>query len=455
MKYQSKTKHPLLILAFFAALAFTACNEPTDLGMELLPSTDLISVKNLIEKNSISSFTHREDSVRTDEPSNSLLGSLNDPVFGVTTINFAAQFRLQEFPDFGTNPVTDSVRLYLYYQVNYGDTVTPQRFKIYELNESLYADTLASNGASYNYPYYQGIDLKSMASDNVLADYEFTPKLAIDSTSGDSLYRLLKIPLDVSLGEKLMDVDSADVASPDNFLDYFKGLFIESEKQTSVGGSILTLGAQSTGAFQGSALVVYYNNDENKNETNPDTLFMPYVITSLSARVNSINHDYTETPFYDELNAETNPDSLIYVQATGGLKARIFIDDLTLWQDSVNTAINKAEIVFQVDTLASDVKNFPPPRQLLFTVADENGNEFLPVDYGFNAAYYGGTLRSDYTYHFNITQHLQQIISGDVENHGFYLTTAYKNSQANRVVIKGSESQTGIKLVVTYSKYSN
>ena len=155
-------------------------------------------------------------------------------------------------------------------------------------------------------------------------------------------------------------------------------------------------------------------------------MFMPYVITSLSARVNSIAHDYTETPFYNELNAETNPDSLIYVQATGGLKARIFIDDLTLWQDSVNTAINKAELVFQVDTIASEVNKFPPPRQLLFTVADENENEFLPVDYGFNAAYYGGVLRSDYTYHFNITQHLQQIIRGDVENHGFYLTTAYQ-----------------------------
>jgi hypothetical protein len=80
--------------------------------------------------------------------------------------------------------------------------------------------------------------------------------------------------------------------------------------------------------------------------------------------------------------------------------------------------------------------------------------ENLPADYWFSPTFYGGVLNpTDYTYRFNITQHLQQILEGTVPNNGFFLTTARKNSEANRVVLKGSTSETGIRLVITYSKY--
>ncbi len=435
----------LILLAVISVMAVTSCSEPSDLGMELLPASDLVSVKNLVEKNSISAFTHREDSVRTSKPRRSLLGSLNDPLFGTTTIDFATQVRLQDFPDYGTNPVADSVKLYMYYRLIYGDTTTTQHFNVYELQSALDPDAT----------YYQDVDLKALASDQLLGEIDYKPKVRLDSTTADTFYQLITIPLDVSLAEKLINADSSQMVNNDVFLNYFKGLYIESEKQTEAGGTILSLEASSGSGFQGSALVVYYNNAENIAETEPDTLLMPYLITPFSARVNSIGHDYTGTPFYDELNSETGPDTLIYVQATGGLKARVLIDDLSLWRDSVNTAINKAELVFQIDTVASEVDKFPPPSQLLFTAVDENGKEFLPIDYSFSAAFYNGILnKNDYTYHFNITQHLQQIIEGNIENYGFYLTTARKNDEARRVVLKGSESQTGIKLIITYTKYA-
>lgn len=412
--------------------------------MELLPSSDLVEVKNLVEKNSISSYTYTEDSIQTDEAAKSLLGNFDDPVFGNTTIDFAAQFRLQTYPEYGANPVADSVKLYMYYRIVYGDTVTPQTFKVYELESPLDVDQ----------DYYQDTDLKALASDNLLGEVQFTPEVRIDSASTDTFYQLITIPLDISLGEKLVSADSMQMINNDVFLEYFKGLYIESEKENDEGGSLLTLEASSSSNFQGSALVVYYNNDENKNAEEPDTLLTPYVITPFSARVNSIEHDYTGTEFFDGLNEDTSEDSLIYVQATGGLRSKIYIDDLTPWKDSVNTAINRAELVFQIDTIASEVDKYPPPSQLLFTVLDEKGDEFLPVDYLFSPAFYGGALNTEnYTYRFNITQHLQQIIDGEAENNGFFLTTARKSSEANRVVLKGSNSNTGIRLVVTYSKF--
>lgn len=458
MKINSKNRYRILLAVLvMAALVLTRCKKNDDLGMDLLPSTDLISVKNRVLKDDITSFTVREDSVRTDitAAGKSLLGTLNDPEFGYTAIDFASQFRLARYPDFGENVEADSIFLYLYYRAIYGDTVTTQRIKVYELEERLYADqTVDSTSGSTSYPYYQNVNLKSMASDQVIGELEFVPQITLDSTETDTFYQVLKVPLDISLGEKLIDADSTDMISNDVFLDYFKGLYIETEKSVAGEGAILTLEAASDDSFQGSAVLLYYNNEENKNLEEPDTLSVPYIITANSARVNRFEHDYSGTPFFDGLNNGTNENQLLYIQSTGGLEAEIDIDNLTTWKDSTNTSINKAELVFQIDTVASDLENYPAPNQLLFTYIDSLGQERLPKDYYFSPAFYGGALNTDdRTYRFNITQHLQQIIDGELGNNGFKLTTANKNSEANRVILKGSTSETGIKLIVTYSKF--
>jgi hypothetical protein len=422
-------------------LALGACNERNDLGIEILPGSDLVNIKNVVIKDDISAFTYTEDSVRTSGANNQLIGSLNDPLFGHTTSNFAAQFRLQFFPDFGTNPVADSVKLYLYYRNIFGDTITPQHFKVYELEEGLDADA----------NYTQEIDLKSMAGTELLGEITYTPKIRIDSVRDDTTLQLMVIPLDISLAEKILAADSLDLVNNDVFLEYFKGLYVESEKVLGPGGTLMSLETASTGSFQGSAIAIFYNNDENKAKAEPDTLLTPLVISKFSARVNSITHDYTGTDFYDNLNQDVIEDPFIYVQPTGGLKAFVKIDDLSSWKDSVNTAINKAELVFQIDTLASDIETFAPPRNLIFTFIDEDGEERLPIDFYFQPNFYDGNLKTDNTYRFNITQHVQQIIEGNVSNEGFFLTTGQRSDIANRVVLEGSEK--GIQLLITYTTF--
>ena len=437
-------KNQFLAAIVLIITALTSCEEQSSIGVEVLPAGDLITTKNTIQEN-IRSFTFSEDSIRTDEASHSLLGSFTDSIFGNTTIGFATQFRLYGFPEFGKNPKADSVKIYLYYRIVYGDTTTYQKFNVYELESPLDVDSR----------YTQTTDLMSMTSGYKIGELEYKPKIKQDSTTKDTFYQLINIPLDISIGEKLINADSLDMVNNDVFLEYFKGLYIETEKQNGRGGAILSLEAVQQGSFNGSALVLFYSNDSVRSAAGGDTsLIMPYIISTFSARVNNITHDYTETPFYQNLNAETVQDSLIYVQATGGLKSRILIDGLSSWKDSVNTAINKAELIFQIDTVASQIDKYPPPIQMLFTVVDENGKEFLPKDYVFSPSFYGGGLRKDYTYHFNITQHLQEIIDGKTGNYGFYLTPAQKNNEANRVVLKGSTSKTGIKLIITYSKFT-
>lgn len=467
MKSKYKNINPFAVLLVVLLAIFYGCNEYSSIGIEILPGGDLLYVKNKLIKDDISAFTFSEDSVPTDEPSQNLIGSFNDSLFGVTTVHYATQYRLDGFPNYGKdNPHPDSLILYIYYKTIYGDTLTPQRLRVYELESGIDRDK----------SYTQEIDLKSMASSELLGELEFTPRVKIDTTktTKDSLTQVVAIRLKQSLAEKIFSADSLTVASNDRFLNYFKGLYIESEKRTSQGGSLLSLESvtltnlkkdQTSVRAIGSALVLYYHTDTLKSKvdnTKDSVLMMPYASTGFSARVNQIVHDYSKAPFYQNLNTETNEDSLIYVQSTGGLKSRILIDNLETWKDSMKISgqdtfrygINKAELIFQIDTIASQVHRFPPPGQLLFTAVDEDGKEVLPVDFEFSPSFYGGNLRSDYTYHFNITQHLQLIIANKAENRGFYLTPAYKNNQGNRVVLKGSGSKTGIKLSITYSKYN-
>ncbi len=436
-----KIRH--FLIALIAGLSTGACDDPGELGMELLPNTDLISVRSVIDYNNTASVIS-EDSLRTDETGKSLLGSMTDPLFGRTTIDLACQYRLTYFPDYQDDAVADSIFLYLFYRNYYGDTVTPQRLTIYELDQSIY-DTEK---------YYQDVDLPAMKKEPPLGAFEFIPKreIAIDTTTGsiDTLYQMLKIPLDMSLADKIIAADSTDLSNIDAFLEYFKGLYIEVAEVTEK-GTILTMELLSNQRINGSAVLIHYH-QTNPESGEPDTLSTPLIVTNLSARVNSYRHDYSGTPFAGQLDTDQKNAGNLYLQTTGGLRSKVVLPGLDSWKDSVNVAINKAELVFRIDTTVSNIAAFPPPKRLLLTIIDEEGKEFLPRDYSFSLSYYGGTLNtSDYSYRFNIAQHIQEVLKGNFANNGFYLSTANKTEEFKRVVLKG-EDQDGIELRIAYSK---
>jgi len=168
MKYSTVQLLKIVVGLFVLVNILVACNsEQNDLGLGILPDEDLINIRNISVSDKIASYTFTENGITSNKGGTNLLGTLNDPVFGKTTANYAAQFRLTSFPDFGTNPVVDSVRLYLYYRNIYGDTITTQHVKVYEMETYLDPDA----------EYTQDIDLNSMASDIPLAEFDYTPKV--------------------------------------------------------------------------------------------------------------------------------------------------------------------------------------------------------------------------------------------------------------------------------------
>ena len=452
MKRELKKQCKLLVVFTFLAFVLWNCkDDPNSTGMELLPGSDLKTVGQVIEQESITAFTKRDILIRTDEPNYSVFGTFNDPIFGKTTANFACQVRLPYAPDFSKAQEVDSLVLFLYYKNFYGDTLTAQTLKVYELQEDIYLDSTGTSGSTNDYPYYQDVDLKSLASAIPIGELEFTPKIELDSTQTDTTaWQVLAIKLDQSIAEKLFNADSLlYMTDNDVFVKFFKGFYVESQGVDD-GGALLDFNTLTGG------IALYYRDFLKDNKI--DTVSFSYPINSNSARISSYEHDYSATNFVSKLENETEPDSLIYLQTMGGLRAKINVPSLDNWKDSMNIVINKAKLIFQVDTTLSDFHNFKVSDQIVLRAIDNTditGEGYLPSDIYISSSLYGGYFNSeDATYSFNITHHLQDIIDQDneIDNYGFYLSTAYQNERARRVVLKGSTSHVGIRLEVTYTK---
>lgn len=448
MKTEIAAKYKFVIGFVGMVMTLWSCtNDINDLGKNLLLPGDLIHVRTYSEKN-IKAYTVSDANQRTDEPEFNLLGTFNDPLFGKTTSDFACQFRLTGYPDFSKNAQPDSLVLYMYYKEVYGSILTPLRLKVYELASDLSLDN----------KYYQDVNLKAIAKSEVLAEKTYLPKFKLDSLTNkygstkknpkDTVLQEIGIRMNQKLIQKLMAADSLTWSDNDRFMNYFKGLYIESGDLNTGGAAlkIATIPKASTIA-QSTYLVLHYHNSEK------DLLYYSYGINENAARVSRFTHDYSKTAFAAHLDKTDVQDSLIYLQTTGGLRSKILIPNLGTWRDSTNFAINKAELVFQVDSTITDLAKFLPSEQLVLTAIDKDGKEYFPSDLAFSSLYYGGTYNSkDKTYRFNIAKHMQEVIEKKKENYGFYLSTAFRSSTFRRVVLKGTTSKTGIKLEIAYSK---
>jgi hypothetical protein len=432
-------------------ITFWSCtNDPGKIGLDLLPNDDLVVVGSVVDTD-IQSYTASDEVQRTDESSFNLLGTFNDPVFGKTIADFACQYRLSGFPGFSKIEQIDSLVLYLGYKEIYGDTLTPQNLKIYELVSDLPFDD----------KFYQNVDLKAMSKGDVLSERSYIPKFRLDSLTNkygstnkipkDTVTQEIAFVMNSTLINKLLAADSLTNSDNDRFINYFKGLYIEANDVSQQGTLMKIIG---------SGIVMYYHKENDTTK-----YIFNYKNNTNASRVSRFVHDYSTTSFAANLDAELVQDSLIYVQTTGGIRSKINIPNLGIWAkmipdmandpDTTHLTINKAELIFKLDTAFSQPRFFRPSEQLVLAAIDSIGKTYLPADHTYSAAYYGGTYNIiDRTYRFNIAQHIQDIINKKPgkENNGFYLETAYKNSTSRRAVLKGATSKTGIRLEITYTK---
>lgn len=420
---------------FFLLVALNSCNKNEELGVNVLPPEDLLNVGYTISI-PVTAYTVKDDSIRTDKTLYNLTGSFYDPVFGQTTAGTYTQFRLSTNDvNFGTNPVCDSIVLSLTYYSYYGDTNTSLTLNVFEIAEDFYADTT-----------YYAYDELGVYKQN-LANFTFFPRPSDSVTLDSTSYAPhLRVKLKKTLGQKFINASgSSYLANNENFLQFFKGLYYTVNKVSS-GGIMLYFNL--TAAL--SKLTLYYHNDSDTNEYD-------FVINSSCARFNTFNHynfSQAASSLHNQLNGDTTlGDNLVYVQPMAGTRVHIKFPEALTLNNLGKIAINKAELVVNIDE--TNITDYPPPDKLTLIKINSDGTySFLP-DYYYGDPYFGGSYNeTKKEYRFNISTYLQQaLINGSFNDRGLFMTVSGASIKANRAVIFGNKNTAGnLRLEIIYTK---
>ena len=208
-----KTKH--LLIFFVALIAFVSCKKVPNIGSSLQPNSNFIKVA-FSGDHDIVAETERIDSLNTKAASLSLVGDLNDPIFGKSNLSFYTQLGLtSNSAKWGKGATTDSIVLQMIYSGYYGDTLSSITLKVHEVAEKMSGDSMT---------YYSNT---SFARGEELASYTFSPRPKTRSNiDDDSLTAaVVRIPIDNALGEKLINNED-QLTSNATFMNFFNGLYV-------------------------------------------------------------------------------------------------------------------------------------------------------------------------------------------------------------------------------------
>lgn len=434
-----------LVLVCLSLLFLFGCKEEDNIvGLDVQPDSDKLSLL-FTDTTSIYAYSVMEDSIPTDETSLSILGFVSDPIYGKTQAGIYSQFRLAVTAlDFGDSAVLDSIVLSLAYDGYFGDTLKPFIVKVYELDESIDSK---KNYYNTSYLNYQSTNLTE--TNNF---YVYPKPKSINPIDSTQKKPVIRIPLNKTYGsEKFISKSGTSVlANNDNFLAYFKGLYIHAEGVSNNGSMVYV---DMLNAW--SCLTLYYHNKEKKG------LKHSFIIKEAAARFASINHfDYGDAHASLKkqiLNKDyTEVNEKLYVQASGGVKTLLQFPHLRAMFENQKVVINKAELVITRSEDDYSVFFQPPALDMYYKKDSTASTSYYLPDYLLGSDYFGGTYQSNKKeYRFRITQYVQNLIMGDTEDYPLHLVVKGAATKANRMVFYGinptNDYDRRLRLEITYS----
>jgi hypothetical protein len=419
------------------ALLATSCKNPDDIGLDVIPASDHLTTL-YTDTLTVNVSTVREDSLRSDEVSQILLGSINDPHFGVSTASLFTQVLLGQTPSLGDTLSADSVVLSFDHSGYYGDTAFTNSIHVYRLTTDLYLDS-----SYYTNKYFNADSATELAAS---ISYALHPH---DSSMVDSVNQPLQLRIKMTsafANEILALADSSAAnSSNDAWRSFFKGFYIKVDPAMSSNSGVVHYFNPNSSYTK---MTLYYHAGSTE-KTYDFTL-------SNAARVNHQTHDYTGSSAGIQMATPSFNDSLAYMQAMSGLKTHISFPYLKNMIADGKIIINKAELVITVaDTNGISTTN-PVPSSLFLTAKDSAGTLIFVSDYLDQLISFGGGYNtSSFNYKFNIGRHLQRILDGNIDDFGFSLNIVSSVVQADRLIIgsgKGTANPAKIKLNLFYTK---
>ncbi len=438
-----------------ASYTFTACNESTILGKDLIPGTDKVNVKDTTINNLITNNVYEADSsIRTGRNNyGATLGSItNDPIFGKSHGFLYTQVGLpnSKFTFEGTGQTLDSVVLYIGCDTTWYGADAPINLKVYRMNEP---DFKIDSNYSYTRPL-------SYDPSQLLASVNVTPVKPGDSISvyGVKHAPALRIPLSAAFGNLLLQQRADDAFLSDSaFSIFLKGLAIVPD---TINGRTMLF----TNLNKGDTRIAVYYKNSTKDSLVANFPFGQYS----SAHANYFTRNYTGAEAAKYLNTnKAQGDSILYFQEAPGPYVKLQIPGLENFPKSV---INKAELV--VTEMSSGLPGgdnvfTEPDRLFMWRYVTHDSLGYI-IDYGNPAnpdlAFFGGnkTVISDFggiqvvQYRFNIARHMQFIVDKKLDNTVFKLEaiSSRHNIDMRRVKTGGGNitPPANIKLRIIYTQ---
>lgn len=497
-KFRRSTR-TLALFGLLAALCAVGCTTKDDtLGANLIPDNQqlkagyavfqwnkevLTGLDALNPKKYVETRLFQTDSIVSSNLGQGYLGAAYNDTVGLRTAGFLAQFSNYYLVDdgyFGYMPLFDSAQILLSVSAYGRDTLTEQKFEVYEVIDNAYLTEkpLSSGKTERDTLFYLNFDPEKAAADsgekNILGQklFEFT----LGGDKGPSTTAVTMTPTDdgrefvkrlmLQSGERKGDYSIYDTDNLAEWFEEFKGLYIrpadaDKLKTTSESkGSIYALN------LSGSGFSVY---GRNRVEEDPslikDTIGMVYYFNISSydegnVSVNTVRHDYAGSKIDPEeaqayVNGMPNPienrpeKSRVYVAGMGGVTTEItftqeFFDDLQKLIDTENDQSHKEfttlaftqvlmEIYFpdgqydwqDLDAATAgpliDRMNIAPSRLGMYTDYGKKSGisdyAYLYESYYDTTLAYGGYInRSHGCYRMDITSHVQEMWNQYMDN---------------------------------------
>ncbi|WP_018476430.1 DUF4270 family protein [Pontibacter roseus] len=449
-----------LFLFFFSFAALTACEDPTDIGLELQDEnligtefTDTVTIQ--------TGTVLQSDSIVSYRAATALVGRYADPVLGVTSAATFAEIGLGGTNvTFGNNAKADSLVLNLDYSFKYADTLQDLQVQVHRLTGAFDEKT----------SYFTSSEIAFEPAP--LGTKAFKPRVEVVTVDGTSTKKtkILSIKLSPELANQFVAQSGQPTfTNQTSFLNFFRGVAIMSPDGANA--SVLGLNLNSNS----SNLTLHYTAGDGTKKTHVFVIgsggYFSRITTDRSGT--AIANLQTKGSFVP--STETGGDT--YVQAGAQLLTKLNLPHLEQLKTlQGNLIINRAELLIPVKA-SSTGNNLPVPPQLVLyetngsnrILTDATGTpravqiDGAPVALTDNPAAIAYNKTKGY-YNINITSYLQALLLGQKQNDGLLLgaaiVTADQQSRTRlisaqlnpyRAIITNTEAQP-VKLLLYYSK---
>ncbi|MCU0421483.1 MAG: DUF4270 domain-containing protein [Bacteroidia bacterium] len=446
MNYWKDKIKPVYLPVLFAFILSSCKKDPGNVGSDVIGNRAGYNIQ-VTDTFNVVAYSVPSDSVDTRGLTYYMLGSMHDPVLGVTTANIITQFALP-VAGFSFNGNTiDSVVLQLRYAGKdgiYGNN-TNQSIQVYELQEGLSESLSEPIFSNKNY----------QIGSNVLGSYNgvfATADSVVYSLNGKTISNAPQIRIrinDADFINRLQTASATTFASNANFKAAFKGFFISAEQPgiSSGNGAITFINMRRDNPQ--TALVVYF-----KENGVPVKYEFP-IQNSSEVKANQYKHS-NRISFPQPSHQQT-----CYVQAAAGIKTRILIPGLLELAKNENIGIISARLEVKLKDSAS-IGKYTIPTQLYAFGNDSLGRNTLTRDLQQEfLSYLGGNYDASVKgYWFNLNREIQHWLTtyrttGVNLNTGFNITIPADNPiSASRLILDTDRSIKGeekVKLILTYT----